>query len=211
VPDNKKVIGIVFGEGGSPGNGRMKWSAPGSVSPAWFSLPFIACGAGLLYAAFLCMYSMSLHHWLLPGFGAMFFGFVGSVFAFTGAMAAYVQIKLPRTVPVEDLGQTLGLSTEDVRRHAEERGVTPPYSINGRDFYRPEDFEAVSLLRSVNSVACERQLLRASIDVSAQERSDELVRPSDSPAAATGAPPVTFVEADANEPGVVLQLIGYRG
>jgi hypothetical protein len=105
----------------------------------------------------------------------------GGLFTAAGVLLLYLRFDIPRSVPIEGLTQRLGLSEDEIRQVADERGVLPRYHIKGRDFYRLDDFDTTSLLRASSEPVPTETLLRAATGASGSP--DLLVRSSSAPPA----------------------------
>jgi hypothetical protein len=96
-----------------------------------------------------------------------------------GIGLAFVRMRrrILNMVPQEQMTEWLGLEQAEIDTLVLEHGIRPAYIINGRPFYRKEDFDLGSLLRPSSAPENEAELLRPSH--AEQEPEEQLLRASD--------------------------------
>lgn len=172
---NKILFGINIPDEPAYKTKRMQWVGPSKIAPAWFGVPFVGIGVAALYLAYSAL-SIGLFGAIL----ATFLGIVGTSFSLAGALTLYLTSRIPLTVTIEQLSRTLNCTDKEVRVLVRDNDIIPPYSVNGREYYRPEDFAATSLLRGSNATAGREAetLLRSANTCSSYSQPEELLRPS---------------------------------
>lgn len=106
-------------------------------------------------------------------------GFLFAACLHGGIGVAFVRLRkrILNMVPQEQMTEWLGLEQAQIDALVLERGIRPSYIINGRPFYRKEDFDLGSLLRPSSAPENTEELLRPShIE---QEPAELLLRASD--------------------------------
>lgn len=170
-------FGVQFGPGRSGSKGKVEVNAMGA-SPLLVSVPFMAAGLYLLYQLIGIVASLRFNNLLGTLFEIFVVGVLGISFAGAGIAAAYTGLKLPRTVNSKNLAKLMGVSEEELSKLAEDRGVDVRYIVNGEDYYRAEDFDEASLLRSGVRIDSPSELLRAARTAQSTTPSSQLLRGS---------------------------------
>ena len=88
-----------------------------------------------------------------------------------------IRNRILNMVPQEQMTEWLGLEQAQIDAIVQEQGIRPSYIINGRPFYRKEDFDLGSLLRPSSAPENTVELLRPSH--AEQEPTELLLRASD--------------------------------
>ena len=149
-----------------------------AAQPTWYALLFLGFGiSSLSMACFELLNTLKYDVWNLYLF--LYFLLFGVACTASGLRILYMRVDLRRTSPSEDLSQKLGVSETELGQMVEAQGIVPRYNINGRDFYRVEDFDVSSLLRAATAPLPTAELLRAA--TYSPTPSELLVRSSSAP------------------------------